>query len=121
MNYTIKFPGFCGCSSNQGIYGTNMWNNAGNQPNNTSTCHPQAACNGCIDIIKGVCVHYTGPDLLNLGVNKNDDLDTILGKLDALKKIQDQKNTNLLAAINDLNARLNVIEPGPDHPPYTML
>jgi hypothetical protein len=121
MNYTIQFPGNCGCNgNNQGIYGTNMWNVNGNQPSNSSSCGHQQACNGCIDITKGVCVLYTGSNLTNTGINQNDDLNTILGKLDAIKAIQDTKNTNILAALNDINDRLNVLEGG-SHAPYTLL
>lgn len=122
MNYSIQFPGLCACKgNNQGIYGTNMWNVNGNQPTNTTSCGHQQACNGCIDVIKGICVLYTGSNLTSTGINKNDDLNTVVVKLDAIKAIQDQKNTNILAALNDINDRLNALEPGPDHPPYTLL
>jgi hypothetical protein len=123
MNYSISFPGYCTCAGNynQGIYGTNMWNVNGNQPGNQTSCIPQSACNECLDIIKGLCVIYTGTNLTNTGINQNDTLNTILQKLDAIKQIQDTKNTNILAALNDINDRLNVLEPGADHPPYSLL
>jgi hypothetical protein len=127
MNYNITFPGYCGCGSQQGIYGTNMWNVNGNQPGNQTTCGHQQACNGCIDVIKGICVLYTGSNLTNTGINQNDTLNTILSKLDALFAIQATKNANILAALNDINDRLNVVETengtpgGGSHAAYTLI
>ena len=128
MNYTIQFPGNCGCNGNQhGIFGTNMWNVNGNQPGNQPGCGHQQACNGCVDVIKGICVLYTGSNLTSTGINQNDDFNTVVAKLDAIKAIQDTKNTNILAALNDINARLNVVETenstpgGGSHAPYTLL
>jgi len=121
MNYSIYFPNSCSCNSNQGIYGTNMWNVNGNQPGNQYSCGHQQACNGCIDIIKDICTLYLGANLVNTGINTNDDLRVIFQKLDAIKAIQDTKNTNLLAAINDLNTRVNTLAGGTPHPPYTLL
>lgn len=124
--YCINFPNCgcnnCGCSGNrhQSIYGTNMWNVNGNQPGNQYSCGHQQACNGCIDVIKGICVLYTGPNLTSTGINQNDDMNTILAKLNAIKTIQDTKNANILAALNDINDRINVIDSG-THPPYTLL
>lgn len=121
MNYNICFPNNCGCnSSNQGIYGTNAWNVNGNYPVNTSSCGHQQTCNECLDFIKGKCVLYTGSNLTNTGINKNDTLDVILPKLDALFAIQATKNANILAALNDINDRLNTLESG-THAPYTLL
>lgn len=110
----------CGCSQ-QGIYGTNMWNVNGNQPGNQPGCGHQQACNGCIDIVKGLCVLYTGTNLTSTGINQNDTLNAILVKLDAIKGIQDLKNNKLLANINDLNDRVNTLEGGTPHAPYTLL
>lgn len=128
MNYTVTFPGFCGCNgNNQGIYGTNMWNINGNQPGNQPGCGHQQACNGCIDVIKGICVLYTGSNLTNTGINQNDTLNAILAKLDALFLIQATKNANILLALNDLNTRVNALETeasipgGGSHPPYTLI
>lgn len=80
--------------------------------------HPQT-CNGCLDIIKSECIRYTGSNLSALGINQNDTLSAILVKLDALKTIQDTKNTNLLIAINSLNTRLNT-STGGSYAPYTL-
>lgn len=122
MNYTINFPGNCGCGNkNQGIYGTNMWNVNGNNPQNTISCGHQQACNGCIDIIKDICTLYLGPNLTNTGINTNDNLRVVLQKLDAIKAIQDTKNANILAALNDINDRLNTLEGGTPHAPYTLI
>ena len=129
MNYSIYFPNNCGCNNNQGIYGTNMWNVNGNQPGNQTSCTHQQACNGCIDIIKDICVLYQGGNLVNTGINNNDTLRTILSKLDALFAIQNTKNTNILTALNNLNSRVNALElavippipGGGAHPPYTLL
>lgn len=118
MNYSSN----CGCGgTNQGIYGTNLWNLNGNQPGNQYSCGHQQQCNGCIDVIKGICVLYTGQNLTSTGINQNDNLNLILQKLDALKAIQDTKNTNILTALNDINTRLNALESGTDHTPYTLL
>lgn len=135
----ISFSGHCGCGHshghghhhhhNHGIYGTNMWNVNGNQPGNQPGCGHQQACNGCVDVIKGICVLYTGPNLTSTGINQNDDFNTVVSKLNAIKAIQDTKNTNILTALNDLNSRVNALElavippivGGGSHPPYTLI
>lgn len=118
--YNNNYPGNCGCTGKSGIYGTNMWNINGNQPGNQYSCGHQQACNGCIDVIKGICLLYTGTNLTNTGINQNDDFNTVIAKLDAIKAIQDTKNANILIALNDINDRLNALEIGVDHPPYTL-
>ena len=116
----------CGCH-NQGIYGTNMWNVNGNIPINQTSCGHQQACNGCIDIIKDLCILYLGSNLTSTGINQNDTLRQILVKLDTLFSIQATKNTNILAALNSINDRLNVLEldaaipGGGTHSAYTLL
>lgn len=128
MNYALYFPNNCSCNSqNQGIYGTNMWNVNGNNPGNSTGCGHQQACNGCLDTPKGACVIYNGSNLVNTGINQNDTLNTILAKLDALFAIQATKNSNILAALNNLNTRVNALETaasipgGGSHAPYTLL
>lgn len=74
----------------------------------------------CKKAIPSLCVKYNGPNLPNIGVNTDDTLNDILNKLDNLKMIQDLKNANILAALNDINARINVIDSG-SHAPYTLL
>lgn len=91
----------CGTSTYQGVYGTNMWNV--NSSTTSSCCAPTSPCNGCADILKGVCVLYTGSDLVNLGINKNDDINTVLVKIDAAKKAIDDK-------IAVINSRLDALE-----------
>lgn len=120
MNYNFNLSGNCGCNSTSGMYGTNMWNVNGNTPGNQTSCGHQQACNGCIDVVKGICLLYTGVNKANTGINRNDDFDTVVAKLDAIKAIQDTKNANILAALNDINARINVIDSG-THAPYTLL
>lgn len=132
MNYFNSYGSSdCGCNnSNQGIYGTNMWNVNGNQPGNQYSCSQQQACNGCIDVIKGICVLYTGTNLINTGINQNDDLNTIMGKIDAFKAILDTRSTTqdstqaitnrtILSILNDINNRLVALE-GVAHIPYTL-
>lgn len=110
----------CGCNSYSQIYGTNFWNGNHQSSNISSNCgHPQA-CNGCLDIIKSECVQYTGSNLGNLLIDKYDDLSTILPILDEAYRVQQIKNTNILTALNDINTRLNALEGGPDHAPYTI-
>lgn len=107
-------------NNNWGSYVTNIWNPNSNQPGNMYSCTPQRPCNGCINIIKGECVLYTGTNLTNLGIATNDDFNTVLAKLDEIKRIQDLKNANILLALNDLNDRL-VTESGIDHDPYVLI
>lgn len=122
MNYNIYYPNNCGCQgSNQGYYSTNVWNPNYQSANTNTSCGHQQACNGCLDVIKGECVRYTGANLTNTGINTNDTLNLILEKLDALFSIQATKNTNILAALNDINDRLNDLEGGTPHAPYTLL
>lgn len=97
----------CNCSSNQGIYSSNAWYGT---PTSSNFCGHQQACNGCIDIVKDICIRYTKPNLTNTGINQNDTLDVILQKLDALKALQDTTNANILIALNDLNDRVNALE-----------
>jgi hypothetical protein len=117
----------CNCSYNQGIYSTNQWHTNANSPSYNYACGHQQACNGCLDIIKSGCIIYTGSNLTNTGINQNDTLSAILVKLDALQATQNTINTNLLAAINDLNDRVNALETdagivgGGVHVPYTMI
>lgn len=103
------------CNSTQGVYSANVWNSSATTP-----CGHQQSCNGCIDITKGECIMYTGSNLTNTGINKHDDLNAILAKLDAIKAIQDTKNNSILNALNDINSRLNALEGG-THAPYTLL
>lgn len=122
MNYGIFFPNNCSCNSqNQGIYGTNMWNVNGNNPVNSTGCGHQQACNSCIDYPRGKCVIYTGTNLVNTGINQNDTLDVALAKIDTVISIQNQKFTNILAALNDINTRINTLAGGTPHAPYTLL
>jgi hypothetical protein len=113
FTYNVSFPSACG---GQSVYDINT-------PNETPTqesCSHQSPCNGCVDIHKGECTQYTGSNLTNTGINKFDTLNTILQKLDAIKAIQDTKNANILSALNDINARLNILEGG-SHAPYTLI
>lgn len=68
-----------------------------------------------------LCVVYNGPNLPNTNINLNDSLNDILLKLDNIKQTQDLKNAKLLANINDINTRLNTLEGGTAHDPYTLL
>lgn len=109
----------CGCVTIlPGVYSTNMWNV--NSTACPSDCGSTRPCNGCVDIIKGLCVLYTDVNLVNTGINKNDDLNAIIKKLDAIKKTQDDKNAKILEALNDINSRLNALE-NSTHAPYTLI
>jgi hypothetical protein len=125
MSYTVFYPDNCGCNgSYKGIYGTNIWNPNYMKPNTNNACGHQIACGDCIDDVKSKCVYYTGPNLVNTGINQNDILDLVLQKLDAIKQVQDQKFIKVLANLNDINDRLNALESisgDPPHPPYTLL
>lgn len=126
LNYSVSFPGDCGCGasghtsscsqSDTGIYGANTQSTT---TTNTS-CGHQQSCQGCVDVYDGKCTRYTGANMVSTGINNNDDLNIIIEKLDAIKSIQDTKNANILAALNDINDRLNILESG-DHAPYTLL
>lgn len=91
------------------------WFNTDSLP--CTDCDPIIVCKRKI---YSLCVTYGGPNLSNLGINKGDSLDDILQKLDNIKQAQDNKNTKLLANINDINTRLNVLEGG-THVDYTLL
>jgi hypothetical protein len=116
----------CGCQSH-GIYSTNLWNLNGNTPGNVYSCGHTQECAGCIDVIKGACLLYTNSNLTSTGINRNDSFNTVVAKLDAIKAIQDTKNTSILSALNNINDRLNIIEQaipilgGGAHAPYTLL
>ena len=84
-------------------------------------CGHEQSCSGCLEIVKSECIKYTGVNLTNLGINQNDTLNDILVKLNAVKSVQDTKDTNLLTAINSLNTRLNTLAGGIAHPIYTIL
>lgn len=92
----------CGCTPCQGIYGTNMWNV--NSTTSTSCCGTPSPCNGCVDVLKGICVLFTGSNLINLGINTNDDMNTVLSKLDAVKKVLDDKITAIEGRLDALEA-----------------
>lgn len=117
MNFSLST---CGCGGNTGMYSTNMWNVNGNQPGNQGSCHRPQNCDGCTDTFKATCILYNGPNRVNTGINKNDNLDLIIQKLDALQEVQALKNTNILLALNDINTRLNTITGG-SHDPYSLL
>lgn len=103
------------CNCNNVVYASYT-----NNTSISSNCGHQQACNSCIDIIKSECIVYTGSNLTNLLVDRNDTLSEILAQLDSNKQAQDLKNTAILAALNDINDRLNVLEDA-DHPPYTLV
>lgn len=110
-NYCGETP--CSCVPTTGSYN---WFSTQSQP-----CSPCATTPiVCKKSIPSLCVKYNGPNLPNIGVNTDDTLNDILNKLDNIKMIQDLKNTNILAALNDINTRINTITGG-SHPPYTLL
>lgn len=103
-----------------------MWNPLISSGPSYSCSHSQS-CNGCIDIIKDICTAYQGPNLVNTGINQNDTFRVVITKIDTLFAIQAAKNANILAILNDINSRLNVLElengtpGGGNHSPYTLL
>lgn len=104
------------------IYNTNISSPSyQTQTTEPVSCSHQQDCNGCVDAVKSICVIYTGLNLVSTGINTNDNLEDILVKLDAIKAIQDVKNANILVALNDINDRLNALESGSDHDPYTLI
>ncbi len=104
----------CSCHSTEGSYN---WFSTQSQPCSPCATTPVV----CKKTIPSLCTKYNGPNLPNLGVNTNDTLNDILNKLDNIKMVQDLKFNNILTALNDINDRLNDLEVGDDHDPYTLL
>lgn len=96
---------------------TGSYLNVTNLPVN---CGHEQSCSGCIDIVKTECIKYTDVNLVHLGVSKDSNLNEILVRLNTIKGVQDAKNAALLAAINNLNTRLNTLTGGVPFPPYTI-
>lgn len=111
----------CGQNNCNGCYNPNPtytqnWFSTGNLP--CDECSPIVVCQRKQP---SQCVVYNGPTLVNLNVTMGvDTLNDILLKLDSIKALQDTKNINILAALNDINTRLNTLEGG-THVPYTLL
>lgn len=104
----------CNCSNTTPDYN---WFNIAGLP--CTDCDPIVVCQRKIF---SLCVTYNGPTLTNLGITKDvDTLNDILAKLDNIKQAQDLKNQKLLDNINSINTRLNALESGTDHDPYTLL
>lgn len=103
-----------GCNTSQF---TQSWFNTSNLPCNE--CDPIVVCKRKQP---SQCVLYNGPTLPNLNITTNvDSLNDILLKLDNIKQTQELKNAKLLSNINDINSRLNALEGGVAHVPYTIL
>lgn len=49
-----------------------------------SDCPDNTTCESCAEIIKTHCIKYTGEDLVFLGIEKGDNLNAILTKLNTI-------------------------------------
>lgn len=49
-----------------------------------STCPNDSTCDACKEIVKSQCIKYTGDDLATLGIDKGDNLNQILIKLNLI-------------------------------------
>lgn len=110
MCVTCGIPN-CSCDSTP-VYN---WFGVGDLP--CTDCDPVIVC---ARKLYSLCVSYSGTNLTNTGINTNDTLNDILQKLDNIKQAQDLTNVKLLANINSINDRLNILESG-THIPYTLL
>jgi hypothetical protein len=109
------------CTCNTPVYSYN-WYNIDNQP--CSTCSDTTVCK---KKVPAKCSIYNGTLLteLNLDAGANVEeilaaINTILGNYANSDTSQTYKNNNILAALNDINDRLNALEGGTAHAPYTI-
>ena len=112
------------CQCNNPTY-TYNWYNTANYP-----CNPCSTTTICKKKVPAKCVEYRGPNLTLLSLTTNVDVELIISTMvsflgtlqDTVANnliLQNTKNANILAALNDINTRLNVLEGG-IHPPYTI-
>jgi hypothetical protein len=98
---------------------------------NTQSCTPCSTTEVCKKNIPAKCTFYKGSNLANLGLTTNINIELILYTIDLLigslnsnrtldNAAQVTKNTNILTALNDINDRLNTLEGGAPHDPYTI-
>ena len=114
----------CSCANNTPVYEYN-WFNISSYP-----CNPCSNTPVCKKKIPAICTFYNGINLTEIGLTTNVNIEVIIAAISATlgtltdtvatnKISQDTKNTNILAALNDINSRLNTIE-GATHPPYVI-
>lgn len=112
------------CSCQQPNYSYN-WFNTENYP-----CNPCSTTQVCKKRIPAKCTFYEGPNLANLGLTSPSNLeaivlatDQVLGLLKDVQLLgtstQNTVNVNILIALNNINARLNVLESS-SHPAYVI-
>lgn len=100
-------PGCGQASVNQGVYGSNMWN----INSLTGPCSPKLPCKGCVDIINARCTVYTGPNKPGTGIDKNDDLETIINKIEQIKLAQDNRFQALYETLEALQEQIDNLQP----------
>lgn len=113
-------PSPCSCNTCHSGFSFNWYTTDGlpcNPCSNTQVCKTQH---------KAFCTYYHGPELTALGLTTNINIELILTQISlAIQTLQNAitqqnlKNANILTALNDLNARLN-LEAGTSNPPYTI-
>ena len=109
------------CTCNNKNYSYN-WYNIDNQP--CTTCSDTPVCK---KKIPAKCVFYNGTLLTALNIEAPANVEDILAAINtALSNYtnsgitQTYTNNNILAALNDINDRLNALEGGTPHAPYTI-
>lgn len=110
----------CGCTNNT-PYQYN-WYTVPSQP-----CNPCTTTEVCKKVIPSQCIGYDGVNLSNLNIVAPSNLkaivqkiDTEIGTLKTQNALDAATKAAILAALNNINTRLNLLEPGVDQPPYVI-
>lgn len=98
---------------------TQNWFNIDNYP-----CNPCNATEICKKTIPSQCVGYDGVNLSNINLIAPTNLKAIVQKIDSeignLKSFDSTLKSSLQTILNDINDRLNALEGGTPHDPYTL-
>lgn len=113
--------GYTPCQCAQSIGTPYNWYNVDDLP-----CSPCNTTQVCKTRAKAICTYYAGPSLTGLGLTTNVNIELILTTISlAIQTLnnaitsQGIKNVNILAALNDLNTRVNTAN-STSNPPYTI-
>lgn len=114
--------GYSVCNCYNTNYSTNWYR--------VDTCAPCSTTEVCKKVIPAKCTFYKGSNLSDLGLTTDVNVQAVLYAINVVvgeikasillnKNSQQDTNANILAALNDINSRLNVLEGG-SHPAYTI-
>lgn len=105
----------CSCGQQQYTYN---WYNIDNYP-----CNPCSTVNVCKKKIPAACTFYNGPALTFFNLGTNISIEQVIAAFaTAIQTLQTEnaaKNANIQTALNDINARINLIDGG-SHPNYVI-